>query len=252
MRVARLQTAGDAARAYPCLTEEPLRWQDGLEDARAWMAHNLGVLVDGFHLEDDNGNVIGHMYYGLSGRGLVPYQAEDGIVYEYCEWVQRQHRGKGFMRLLFDTAVEELRRAGYKGILVDASEIKEYMHHEHFAKRGFRVMQQAGPWQMYYPLNQDSVQAEPLEEHVPPRISDKVEVVMLACQFCPVMVSTQKQVRRIAAEFGDRVLVREFPGDRQTLLAFGRADGIYVNGKAKWIGPASDEEIRKGIGEELG
>jgi len=42
------------------------------------------------------------------------------------------------MRALFSAFVEHLKGEGYKGVLVGATDYEGYMHHSHFAKRGFR------------------------------------------------------------------------------------------------------------------
>jgi hypothetical protein len=77
----------DAARAYPCATESPRPfWADGLPLSCAWLADNLEKHVEGFHLEED-GRVIGHIYWAPSEQALVPYHVEEGVVWLYCEWV---------------------------------------------------------------------------------------------------------------------------------------------------------------------
>jgi hypothetical protein len=65
------------------------------------------------------------------------------------------------------------------------------------------------------------------------------------------MASTYAKVRRVAAQFGDKVTLKEYPADHDSLAKYGRADGLFIAGKERIIGPASEEEIRKAIAEEL-
>ncbi|MDH7486712.1 MAG: GNAT family N-acetyltransferase [Anaerolineae bacterium] len=140
MKIQRVQAPEDVQQAYPCATESPIPFgADGLPLCREWFAENLGRYVEGFHLLDENGNVIGHIYWASSSHALVPYEIEDGMAYIYCDWVQQHHRGKGGMHLLFQEFVGFLRSQGYKGILVDGTEFEGYMHYRHFLKRGFQV-----------------------------------------------------------------------------------------------------------------
>jgi|GEM_PF-4353311 len=159
MKVRRVQTLEDIQHAYPCATESPIPfWADGLSLSRDWFAENLGKYVEGFHLVDEDGNVIGHIYWAPSDQALAPYEIEEGVAYIYCDWVQQRWRGKGGMHLLFLEFVEFLRSQSYKGILVDGTELEGYMHYQHFLKRGFQVIRKSdGGRLLYYPLRQASI-----------------------------------------------------------------------------------------------
>ncbi|MCL7454228.1 MAG: hypothetical protein M8467_14395 [Anaerolineae bacterium] len=98
---------------------------------------------------------------------MAPYEIEDGVAYIYCDWAQRQQRGKGGMHLLFQEFVDFLRSQGYKGILVDGTEFEGYMHYQHFLKRGFQVVRESnGSKLLYYPLSQASVVAKPITARI--------------------------------------------------------------------------------------
>ncbi len=67
----------DVQQAYPCATESPTPfWADVLSLSRAWFAENLGRPVEGFHLEDESGNVIGLIsrsaFDVLQNCGILP------------------------------------------------------------------------------------------------------------------------------------------------------------------------------------
>jgi hypothetical protein len=253
MQIRRVQTTGDAWRAYPCATESPVPfWADGLSLSRAWFAENLGRHIEGFHLEDDNGNVIGHIYWAPSTQALVPYEIEDGVAYIYCDWVQYPHQGKGGMRLLFQGLVEFLRSQDYKGVLVDGTEYEGYMHYRHFLKRGFQVIGESDRGKLlYYPLSQPSVMVRPIAARIPREAGAEVDVLIIGSRFCPVGASAVLGIRKVAREFGERVRVREVPASRDAIARYGVADGIFINGKPKFFGPVREDQVRQAIQEEL-
>lgn len=253
MKVQPVQTLPDIRQAYPCATESPTPfWADGLPLSREWFAENLGRHVEGFHLTDEEGHVIGHLYWAPGDQALAPYKIEEGAAYLYCEWVQRSHRGKGGMRLLFREFVDSLRSQGYKGILVDGTEIEGYMHSRHFLRRGFRALREGeGGGLLYYPLGQPSVAVEPIEARIARETEAEVEILVIGSRFCPVGASAVLAVRKVAQEFGERVVVREIPAGREAIARYGVADGIFINGKARFFGPVQESGVRKAIEEEL-
>jgi len=253
MKVRRVQTVKDVRQAYPCATESPIPfWADGLPLSREWFAENLGRHVEGLHLTDESGNVIGHIYWAASGQALAPYEIEDGAAYIYCEWIQHRHRGKGGMRLLFQELVRHLQAQGYKGILVDGTEFEGYMHYQHFLKRGFHVLRESnGGKLLYYPLSKPSVTVKPIAARITKETEARVEVLVIGSRFCPVGASAVLAVRKVAQELGERVLVREVPASRKIIAQYGVADGIFINGKPKLFGPVKETHVRKAIEEEL-
>lgn len=253
MKVYRVENRDQAQAAYPCATESPTPfWADGLSLSREWFAESLGQFVEGFHLEDDTGRVIGHIYWAPSERALVPYRIEEGAAFLYCEWLQHSYRGRGYMRMLFDAFVAFLRREGCKGILVDGTEFEGYMHYRHFARRGFRVIQQGdGGGLMYLPLSQEAVHVETLHPRITREGIAPVEVLIIGSRFCPVGASAVLAVRKVAGELGAGVVVQEVPAGPDALARYGVADGIFVNGKARFFGPVTEEQVRATLQEEL-
>ncbi len=243
----------EAARAYPCATETPRPfWADGLELSRKWFGENLGKHVEGFHLEED-GKVIGHIYWAPSERALVPYRTEPGVAWLYCEWIQRLHQGRGHMRKLFSAFVEHLKQQGYKGVLVGATDYEGYMHRSHFQKRGFRLLGKGnGGKLMYLPLAQESVEVEPLNPKVGREGTAPVEVLVISGSlFCPVGAATVLYLRRVVAEFGDQVALKEVPAGPEALSRYGVGNGIFINGKRTFFGPATEDQVRATIRAEL-
>jgi len=253
MKVYRLSKREDAANTYPCLEKPSTLWADGLPLARAWFADNLGKYVEGLHLEDDGGHMIGHIYWSPSDRALVPYRIEERVAFLYCEWIQSQHQGRGYLQILFEAFVDFLRAEGYKGILVDGTGMATCMHYRHFAKRGFQVLHEVkGGKLMYLPLNQPTVHLELLPPQVIATGTAPVEVVIIGPQFCPVVASAVLAIRKVARDFGDQVAVREIPAGTEGLARYGVADGILVNGKIKFVGPVTEDQVRAVISDEIG
>ena len=253
MRIRRVQSAEDIQKAYPCSTETPIPfWEDGLPACREWLAQNLGTAIEGLHLEEEDGTVIGHTYWGESSHALAPYFIEDGVAYVYCDWVQEHAREQGGAHMLFEELVSLARARKYKGILVDATNLEGYMYYGHYLKRGFQVQQEReGSKLLYYPLRQASVEAKPLAAKIPRHGTKPVEVLVIGACFCPVGASAVLAVRKVAEELGDRVTVREIPANRETITKYGVADGIFINGKAKFFGPVTENQVRQAIEEEL-
>ena len=252
MRIFSLADPRDAAGAYPCATEVPRPfWADGLELSRSWFAENLGCCVEGVHVEEE-GRVIGHIYWAPSERALVPYRIEPGVAWLYCEWIQRPYQERGYMRKLFAAFIEHLKGEGYKGVLVGATDYEGYMHHSHFAKRGFRVILEGeGRKVMYLPLAQTSVEVEPLSPNIPVEGRAPVEVLVIGSLFCPVAAAAVLYLRKVAAEFGDNVQVREVPAGPEALARYGTADGIFINGQERFFGPVTEGQVRAAIEEAL-
>lgn len=248
MRIFSLRDPREAAGAYPCATESPRPfWADGLRLSRDRFAENLGKHVEGFHVEED-GAVVGHIHWAPSERAVVPYRTEPGVAWIYCEWIQRPYQGKGYMRALFSAFVEHLRKGGYKGVLVGATDYEGYMHHSHFSKRGFQVIREGdGGKLMYLPLGQESVEVEPLVPRVPVEGRAPVEVLIVGSRFCPVGAATVLYLGKVGAELGDQVSITEVPAGPEALARYGVADGIYLNGKPVFFGPVTEDQVRAAI-----
>lgn len=56
-----------------------------------------------------------------------------------------------------------------------------------------------------------------------------MEVLIVGSLFCPVGAATVLCLRRAAAEFGDRVVIKEVPTGPEALPRYGVADGIFIN-----------------------
>ena len=252
-RVVRLsEVISQVEQACPCMMEVPAPWPEALQACRAWIAQNLGTLVDGLHLQDEAGNIIGHVYYASSEHALIPYQVEDRVAVVYCEWIQRRHQGKGHARLLSEALINHLDDGGYKGIIVAATDDEQHMHYAHFVRRGFRPLPRAGSMRlMYHPLRQESVDVQPLELRIAPKRRHPIEVIVFTGGFCPYEASTSLLTLQVAREFGDRVILKEIAVTIENLCAYGVVGGVFINGRRTLPGGASEEAIRQAIHDAL-
>ena len=250
--VKRLVSNEDAQKSYCCMTEIPTPWTEALCSCRGWVSRNLGQLVEGFHLELGSGEVIGHLYYAITPRALVPYQLEASVGVLYCEWVQRRYQGMGLGRFLFDAFLVEMKAQEVKGILVEASEQVDQMHIRHYIPRGFRPVLDAGLQQLLYlPLEAPEIRIQPLPPRLRARRGLPVEVTILSGYACPYEIATYMTLRQVVREFGHQVLLREVSLSPDSIREYGAARGIFINGRQKLLGGETEQAIRQAILEEL-
>jgi len=241
----------DLNKTYCCMQELPpgASWNVALPESRKWFKENLGKHVQGFHLHDSD-KVVGHVYYALSEKALVPFETEPNVAFIYCTEILRNYMHKGYGKTLLDHVKAELKKQGVKGILVVGTDFEEYMHHSHFEKQGFKTIKEMGPFRlMYYPLTKESIQVKPLELNYKPS-KDRVEVTLFKNFFCPVGVYMYDLVKRVALGFGDRVKIVEMEATLENVRKYGTTDPLF-NGKIKIMGPGSEEDVRKAIQEEI-
>lgn len=250
--VERLKGADDTQRAYCCMTEVPSPWPQALCQCRDWITNNLGKYVEGYHLRLESGEVIGHLYYAPSERALFPYEVEHGVGVLYCDWVQTRYQGRGLGKRLYDIFLGDLRAEGAKGVLVEATDKEGHMYYRHYEARGFKLLAEKEHRKlMFMPLAQEEVRANPLEPNIQPRRGTPVEILVLNGYMCPHDTATCMQVRGIAQEFGERVVLREEWLTPVSLHQYGVAKGIFINGLQKLFGAETEEAIRQAILEEL-
>lgn len=244
-------TLNDVSGSYCCMSETPpgMSWADFLPDSRKWFKENLGKHVEGYHILDD-GKVVSHIYYASSENVLVPYEIEPKVAFIYCTEMLQNYIHKGFGRMMFDYMKNDLKKRGFKGILVDATDFHEFMHFSLFVKQGFKVVFEHSPYKlMYFPLLKDKVKFKIFELNYKPS-KDKVEVTLFKNFFCPVGVQMYHLIKKVARRFGDKIKIVEIEPTLDVVRKFGTAEPL-VNGKIKFMGPASEENVRKAIQEEI-
>ena len=250
MRVERV-VEHDLEACY-CCTTEPLAdasWTQALPESKKWFKDNLGKHVEGYHLLDGE-RTVGHIYWETSEKALVPFRIEPRVAWIYCTEVLHDYMHKGYGKMMFDRMKEDLGKQGYKGIVVDATSIKGYMHYEYFQKQGFKTIKEHGPFKlMYFPLLEQTVQAEPLVLNYTPS-QNKVEITLFKNFFCPAGAYMYQLFKKVAEGFGDEVKIVEVQGTLENIRKYGTTSPL-INGKIKIFGPASEKDIQKAIQEEI-
>lgn len=241
----------DLETTYCCMTEVPqgVSWAEALPESREWFKTNLGKHIEGYHLLDGN-KVVGHIYYETSENALLPFEVEPDVACIYCTEMLHDYIHKGNGKLMFDYVKENLKKEGFKGIMVDATNFKEYMYYEHFLKQGFKIITEHGLFKlMYFPLTAESIKVRPLDLNYTPS-KDKVEVTLFRNFFCPVGVHMYHRIKKVAGSFGDKVKTVEIELTPETVHRYGTTDPL-INGKIKIFGPASEDDVKKAIQEEI-
>jgi hypothetical protein len=252
LTIKRIQNTEDVQKTYCCMTDIPTPWPQALCQCRDWVTNNLGKHVEGYHLEQHDGEVIGHLYFALSDQALFPYRVEHGVVVLYCEWIQKRHQGSGYGRLLFDEFISDRKKEDKLGVLVEATDIEGQMHFRHYTVRGFNIIHEQGHRKLlYYPIKQTKVNVQPIVKRISPKRVHPVEVLILNGYMCPYEVSTMIKLRSIVPEFGEQVILRDVWLTPDTLQEFGAAKGVFINGDQKLVGGETETAIRLAIQEEL-
>ncbi|UCC27290.1 MAG: GNAT family N-acetyltransferase [Candidatus Bathyarchaeota archaeon] len=238
----------DVESPYCCITAES-PFAEGLPESRAWFKAGLGEHVEGYHLYDGD-KVVGHIYYAVSPKALLPYEIESGVACIYCTYVLRGYLHKGYGRMMFDYMKNDLKSQSVKGILIPATEFREWMHYELFFKQGFQPIKEHSPYKvMYFPLAEKDIALEILDLNYSPS-KNKVEVTLFKSSFCPVSPFMYNRIKKVAQSFGDKVKLVEMDGTLENMKRYGTLEPL-INGKIKLYGPASEEGIMTAIEEEI-
>lgn len=240
--------SGDVESAYCCVPAES-PFAEGLPESKAWFKANLGEHVEGYHLLDGE-KLVGHIYYAMSQKALLPYEIEPGVACIYCTYILRDYLHKSYGRMMFDYMKKDLKNRSIKGILVPATEFKEWMHYELFLKQRFQTIKEHSPYKvMYFPLTEKDISLKVFDLNYAPS-KDKVEVTLFKSSFCPASPFMYNRIKKVAQSFGDKVRLIEMDGTLENMKRYGTLEPL-INGKTKLYGPASEEDIMKAIEEEI-
>jgi len=252
VRIVRLVDPSQIENTLSCMGAAPSPWPDAEAASRSWMRQNLGTLVNGLHLADEDGSVVGHLYYAWSEHALLPYRIEERVVVVLCEWVQPTSQGLGYAHELMSALTEQLQKEECKGIIVAATEDEQCMHYRHYERRGFRKLDAGGVLcLMYRPLLQQTIAVQPLRQSMVPTQRHPVEILVCGGGLCVFDTVTALATLEVAREFGERVILREIDPSRDDWRALGIASGTYING-SRLPGGLSERAVRSAILRALG
>jgi len=244
-------TRDDVESTFCCAVEfQPSSgWTECLPEAREWFRVHLGRSIEGYHLLDGE-RVVGMVYWARSEDAILPYEVEPSVACVYCTELLEGYKRKGHGKFMLDYMKNDLKKRGFKGILVPATELDVYMPYKDFLRQGFKIIKEHPPLKdMYYPLTKEDVAVKVHELSYKPA-TDKVEVTLFRNFMCPVGVHMHHMLRRVAEGFGDKVKVLELEATPETARRCGTVDPL-VNGKMKFFGPVSENTARKAIQEEI-
>jgi len=224
-------------------------WTECLPEARKWFRANLGKSIEGYHLLDGE-RVVGMVYWARSEEAILPYEVEPNVACVYCTKLLEGYKRKGHGKFMLDYVKQDLRKRGFKGILVPATELDVYIPYKDFLKQGFRIIGEHPPFKdMYYPLTKEDIEVKVHELGYKPA-KDKVEVTLFRNFTCPVSVHMHHMLKRVAEGFGDKVKIVELEATPETARRCGTVDPL-VNGKMKFFGPVSEKTAENAIQEEI-
>ncbi len=244
-------TRNDLEATYCCAEEfQPsYGWAECLPESREWFRANLGRSIEGYHLLDGE-RVVGMVYWARSEEAVLPYEVEPKVACVYCTELLQGYKRKGHGRMMLDYMKDDLKKRGFKGILVPATDLDVYMPYRDFLKQGFKIVEEHPPSKdMYFPLTKENITVKVFNLNYAPA-TDKVEVTLFRNFMCPVSVYMHHMLRRVAESFGDKVKIVELDATPETARRYGTVDPL-VNGKMKFFGPISEKTAKNAIQEEL-
>jgi GNAT superfamily N-acetyltransferase len=174
-----------------------------------------------------------------------------------CLWVLPEHSRQGAGSALVAAAEGEALRQATKALVTTAYEQYDwFMPVSFFASRGFEEARRRGGTVIMWKVFDDAAERpeflEPSYQFEP--VSGKVVVDLFWQTFCQTSDIEAARVREVAAEFGDRVVLREHcVDDRRDLMVHQIPRAIYVDGtEIGWGYEAPRDGIRAAIGRALG
>lgn len=172
-----------------------------------------------------------------------------------CLYVERESSGQGLGRALVEAVTADARRAGMGGVAVVAyrelADASWFMPAAFFDASGFVEVERRGSEVLLWTAFDGDALAPTL---LRPRwsfqpIAGKVVVDLFWNEFCQTSSVEAQRVREVAREFGNNVVIREYPAeDRRIFLRYQIPRAIYVDGiKIGWGYEAPRDAIRQAI-----
>jgi predicted N-acetyltransferase YhbS len=184
-----------------------------------------------------------------------------------CLAILKNWEGKGVGRALIQEAENEARAQNKQGLVTIAYYGDfPFMPAGFFEKTGFNVIDrrkvtavgeqgllddEAILMKAFETPKEPPHFAEPKYEFTP--IPNKVVIDLFWDPFCLTSITEAQRVREVAEEFGDKVVLNEYPADdRELFLSLQIPRAIFINGKEiGWGWAAPKEGIREAIEKEI-
>jgi len=239
-------------------------WQDDVDMRKA--ADRRRLWVDRFKARglrarlalDDAGTPGGMIQYLPVEESTVD---GTGLYFITCIWVHGHSQGRGNFqghgmgRALLTAAEDDARALGAKGMAAWGLWLPFWMKASWFKRYGYRAVGRTGMASLLFkPFTAD---AEPprwfRRTRKPVELTPGcVTVTCFVNGWCTAGNMTAERARRVAAEFGDRVAVREIDtSEHRAVAEWGLADALFIDGKQIMTGPPpSLDRLRRVIGKK--
>ena len=203
---------------------------------------------------DDSGTVGGMIQYTPIEHSTV--EGKD-LYFIYCIWVHGYKQGRGDFRrqgmgkALLQTAEDDVRALGSKGIVAWGLRLPIWMKASWFKKYGYRVVDKEGIQALLWkPFTVDAVPPKWIRQaRTPSVVTNKVTITAFHSGWCPAQSLAVERARRVAqeSELRDKVALQEIDTfDPTVFREWGIADALFVDNKQVRTGPPpSYEKIRK-------
>lgn len=223
----------------------------------AWLnkMYNKGVRAKAAMIDDINAGFIYVMPIEVCPWG--PLGNDLAVI--PCLTVPKAVSGRGIGEALLVAAEDEARKQGKKGLVIQAYYGDFwFMPAPYFEKRGYVFAdgskEDGGFAVLWNQFDDDAKPPRMLKpDYAFQPVAGKAVVDLFYNTFCLTSDTEAQRVREVAAEFGDSVILNEYPADDpEVLRRFQLPRGIYVNGEwIFWGYEAPREGIREAIEKAL-
>lgn len=208
------------------------------------------ALVDDEHVGFAYGLPIDRASWGPLGQDLMVIP---------CLCVLGESTGHGAGQALIESIERDALNVGFAGVTVtayrDIPGAEWFMPAAYFERLGYRAVDERGTQVLLWrPFHDAASPPHFLQPHyVFEPVEGKVAVDLFRNGFCLTSGIEAQRVREVCAEFGDRVVLREYNAeDRETLLRYQTPRAIYIDGREIFWGyEAPRDGIRAAIEKAL-
>lgn len=242
-----------------CLEE----WSDEMKEAADikcdWVAAVRDIGLGVRMARNEAGEYVGMIQYLPAELTAVD---APGHYHIHCCWVHAYRgkgvgdwRGRGIGKALLAAAEEDVRHRGADGITAWGLSIPVWMKASWYRKQGYLKAAADGMMTlMWKPFAEDAVRPawrKPSPDLDSSLESGPVKILSLVGGICPSVNVTQERIRRLAAEYGDRIdYERVAVRSADDVARWGLTDGLYIDGRALGMGPPMSEKKLRGMLEK--
>lgn len=197
---------------------------------------------------DEDGRVGGMIHYLPIERSPAVGR---GLEFILCVWVHGHAQGRGNFQgrgmgtALLAAAEADARARGVKGMAAWGLVLPFWMRASWFRRHGYRRADRRGMAALVWKPFVGDAEAPRWPDVTgrrPEPAAGKVVVTGCVNGWCPAQNLAFERARRAAAPFGDLVECRLVDtSDRETMLAWGEADALFVDGERVRTGPPPSE-----------